>query len=383
MKKAVAALLAAAALPLAAAQDPWGCAQVPAAAFTPIALASPSGAGIDLAFVPYGGTAQKLHARGRDGQLRDVLLGFDDASQYCKGTLGDAGHPYFGALIGRVANRITNGHAVIDGRDAYFPINEAPGNDTLHGGTFGFDRKVWAVTLLNKSAALLQYTSPDGEMGFPGTLSVNVTYVIGEDSWTIAYSATALDADTIFAPTQHAYWNLAGSAALVTEHRMAVPDGAYVLDVSPFLLPTGALLSVADAASSFLDFRVEKAVGRDIGAGTLFSWGHGYDHAWIFGNWTSGQAPVERVRVVSPESGIGMAVSTDQPSVQIYSGNFLNGTIPQKSGQDPRAFYEHWGALAIEAQHYPDAPNHASFPPITLYKGQTYAQTTTYRFFVA
>ena len=313
----------------------WGCDALAAAgAFDSVTLFSPSGA-LSLSFIPYGGTAQSLRVPGAGGgRPVDVLLGFDDASQYCRGEVGDAGHPYFGALIGRVANRISRGTFSLDGAVVHTPINEPPpsgGNDTLHGGTFGYDRRVWAVQRLNASAARLSYFSPDGEMGFPGDLNVSVTYTLTEGSWVISYAGVAGSKDTVFAPTQHAYWNLNGGAARVLEHTLAMPTASRFVQVDAFLLPTGALGSVSDAANAFLDFTAEKPVGRDINATTRYSWGTGYDNAWVFDSWAPDGPVAERVRVFSPLSGIGMVVSSDQPSVQVYSGNFLNNSIPQVS----------------------------------------------------
>ena len=385
---ALVALLAAAPATLAQ-PDPWGCdALATQGAFDSVTLFSPSGA-LSLTFIPYGGTAQALRvpgAGGGGGKPVDVLLGFDDASQYCRGELGSAGHPYFGALIGRVANRISRGAFSLDGTEWHTPINEPPpagGNDTLHGGTFGFDRRVWAVQRLNESAARLTYSSPDGEMGFPGSLDAAVTYTLTEGAWVIEYSGVAGAVDTVFAPTQHAYWNLNGGAERVLEHLVTMSTATSFVEVDQFLLPTGAIGSVKDAANAFLDFTSEKPVGRDINATTRYAWGTGFDNAWVFdgGAWTPGGPAVERVRVFSPLSGIGMVVSSDQPSVQVYSGNFLNGTIPQKRAQNPAGFYEHWGALAIEMQHYPDSVNQPSFPTTTLKAGATYRQTTIYSFY--
>ena len=370
---------------LAARADPWGCDALPPSAFATHTLRSPDGR-LELDFLAYGGTAQRLRVRAHRDAAVDVLLGFDDATQYCRGTFGQAGHPYFGALIGRVANRISGGafpFAGCAGGECHTPVNELPGNDTLHGGTFGYDRRVWAVTPLNGSAAQLDYTSPAGEMGFPGELAVSVTYVLTEEpAWRILYAAHTTDgSDTVFAPTQHAYWNLNGARDLVLEHELSMPAGAHFVEVDQFLLPTGAIGAVRDRDADFLDFTRGKPVGRDINRTTVYSWGTGYDNAWIFDGWVPGGREQEQLTVVSPLSGIGMTFSTDQPSVQVYSGNFLNGTIPQKASQNPQAFYEHWGALAIEAQHFPDASSHPSFPPITLKSGEVYRQRTSYRFF--
>lgn len=383
------AAVAACLLVVAAAQDPWGCAQVPADAFVTRSLRSPHGA-IQLDFVPYGGTAQRLlvHSPIGPGPVVDVILGFDDATQYCYGTYGDAGHPYFGATIGRVANRISGGSfpfASCAGGTCYTPVNEPAGNDTLHGGTYGYDRRVWTVTSLNASAARLSYNSPSGEMGFPGALHVDVTYTLTDSppAWTIEYSARTTDgSDTVFSPTQHAYFNLNGAAFPATEHDLGMPNADRFVVVDEFLLPTGVVGSVKDPASAFLDFTVMHAVGRDINATTRYSWGTGYDNAFVFSDWSRGMAPREVARVFSPHTNIGMAIVTDQPSLQVYSGNQLSGTIPQKKSQGgANARYVHWGALALETQAYPDSVNHANFPSVVLRAGEVYGSRTSYRFF--
>jgi aldose 1-epimerase len=344
---------------------------------------------VALDFLPYGATAQRLRvASPLGGPVVDVLLGFDDGTVYCSGAYGDAGHPYFGANIGRVANRIRGGafpFAACAGGVCHTPINEVPGNDTLHGGLFGYDRRVWTVTPLNASAARLAYDSPDGEQGFPGALHVEVTYALsdGPPAWTIDYAARTTDgSDTVYAPTQHAYWNLNGAAFPATEHDLSMPLGDAFVEVDAFLVPTGKVGSVKAAGNEFLDFTVEHAVGRDINKTTRYSWGTGYDNAFVFSDWAPGMAPREVARVFSPHSNIGMAIVTDQPSLQVYSGNFLNGSIPQKASQGgPGARYAHWGALALETQHYPDAVNHANFPSVALRAGEAYASRTSYRFF--
>jgi len=358
------------------APPPFNCSTQPAGAFTPIELRSPGG-GLRLSFLPYGGTVQRLIVAG-GGPETDVVLGFDDPTQYCANAI----HPYFGALIGRVANRIAGGSFQLDGAPVRTPLNEVYSDgvsgDTLHGGWVGWDRRVWAVTVApGGAAATLSLQSPDGEEGFPGELSATVTYTLGaDDSWTIAYAATAGAADTVVAMTQHTYWNLNGARANVTEHELLLRGGDAFLAVDEHLIPTGAITPVA--AAPWMDFTRAKAVGRDIANGTATPAG-GYDNAWVFADWRAGAPPALRAEVFSPLSGIAMQVVTDQPSMQFYSGNFLDGTLPNKADQGP-GVYTRYDAMALEAQHYPDSVHQPTWPSIELKAGQTYRQLTSYRF---
>jgi aldose 1-epimerase len=356
--------------------DSWNCTDVAQrGGFAPYTLVSPSG-GIKLTFIPYGGTVQKVIVADRRGNSVDVVLGFDDPSQYCLGEFGQAGHPYFGAVIGRIANRIRGGNFVLNSKSYNTPINEPAGNDTLHGGTSGFDRQIWDVKPINSSSAVLSYLSPDGEMGFPGSVSLSVTYTLRDNVWVIEYDAVANDQDSVVGLTQHTYWNLNGCSQNVLEHVLYIPDGTRTVSVNEHLVPTGDLENVNEA----MDFRLPKPLSAGINQTTRYSWGTGYDNAYVFNNWTSGQTPTNRVSVFSAQTGIQMVVSTDQPAVQVYSGNQLSGSIPAKSDQPKGAFYQHWGALALEASNYPDAVNHMSFPSPVLRKGEHYKQTTMYSF---
>lgn len=352
----------------ATAADPYGCAALNASgAFNTVTLKSGD---IELRFIPYGGTVTNIFVKDRNGATKDIVLGFDDPTQYC----AFAQHPYFGALIGRVANRISNGTFVLDGVRAYTPINELPGNDTLHGGTIGFDRRQWSVSQTDASHAVLTLTSPDGEMGFPGDLDmITVKYGLEGSTWTIDYEATSGSSDSVCSLTQHTYWNLNGGVGDVLDHVLEMKSATRVLEVTSFLLPTGAFVNVS--AQRPLDFTQAKSVGRDINATLAFSWGHGYDFAWVFDNWIAGKQ-VPQLNVFSPATGISLEMATDQISAQVYSGNFLNGSIPAKAGQG--GSYPHWGALALEAQALPDAVNHVNFPSVIVKAGQTYRQSTSY-----
>ena len=282
-----------------------------------------------------------------------------------------------------MANRI-NGSFVLGGATVTTPVNEAwsgGGGDTLHGGWVGFDRNVWKVERAPGGAsATLRLESPDGDEGFPGALSVAVTYTVGDDdSWDILYEATA-HADTVVALTQHTYWNLNGARATVLEHELELRGASTYLAVDEHLIPTGAFAPVS--AAPWMDFGTPKPIGRDIANGTVTPTG-GYDNAWVFDGWRPQQPPQVRARVFSPLSRVGMEVLTDQPSIQFYSGNFLDGTLKNKADQGPGS-YTRYDALALEAQQFPDAVHHAGapgWPSVELRAGQTYSQRTAYRFF--
>lgn len=328
--------------------------------------------GSKLSFIPFGGTVTNFIIHDSNGSPVDVVLGFDDPRQYC----ANESHPYFGALIGRVANRISNGKFHLNGNVYSTPINEPAGNDTLHGGTIGFDRRTWFVVLLSKSTAMLTYRSPDGEMGFPGDLQVRVTYTLDDDNtWHIDYSAVATE-DTVVALSQHTYWNLNGAKSNILDHVVHMPNAGHYIQVDKQLIPTGV---IGDTSKDFwLDFTKPKCVGKDISLGTVTPSG-GYDNAFVLDGWAKGKDAKIQATVSSKSSGIKMEVYTDQPSLQMYSGNFLDGTFPVKKTQGAEGYYEHWGALVFEAQHYPDSVNHPDWPSVILKQGEMYRQRTSYR----
>jgi len=364
----------------------FACDAQPQGAFEAIELSN-SARTTRATLIRYGATLTHLvFAGGRKGPV-DVVLGWDDAREYC----ASPQHTYFGATIGRVANRIGHGSFELEGKEYRTPLNE-DGFDTLHGGWKGFDRRVFDVVAKTGNSVTLQYISPDGEEGFPGTVTLQVTHTVTEDDeWLISYNATT-DEDTVLALTNHAYFNLNGNVEntpTVMEHIMKVPTGDKYVEVDAKLLPTGVVAPVADAPA--LDFRSGKALGRDIDQGTVTPMG-GYDNAWLFSGW-SPDAPLREspvlVEVHTPLTGIGLRMRTTEPSVQIYSGNFLNGTdpatrIPRKRSQSfgmETQFYQWRGAFTLEAQHYPDSVRVPQFPSVVLRKGEVYTQHTGYQLF--
>jgi aldose 1-epimerase len=310
--------------------------------------------------------------------------------RYCS----NAEHTYFGATIGRIANRVKNCEFPLDGKTYKLSCNEKE-YDTIHGGEVGFDRRVWTSVHQTPSSVTWAYSSPDGEMGFPGDLAVNVTHTITEDNtWEITYSATT-ETKTVVAMTNHAYFNLNANidnTLTVVGHTMSIPTGKILQQVTTapdyHLIATGKSNPI-DSGSVWDFYTKPKLIGEDIDKGSVTALG-GYDNAWIFSDWKPGMASRAVVTVESPKTGIKLVMKTDQPSVQIYTGNFLNGTDPalrllrkksQSFGSDPQ--YYHWrGAFTLEAQQWIDAVNNPDFPSVVIEKGNSYSQSTAYSFSV-
>jgi aldose 1-epimerase len=321
--------------------------------------------GVQAQVTTYGATLVALRAPDRAGALGDVVLGFDDLAGY----LGD--QPYLGAVCGRVANRIDRGRFELSGETYTLAINNGPNH--LHGGPGGFHRRVWAARERESAdgpSVELAYLSPDGEEGYPGNLSVAVVYTLTDrDELRLDYAATT-DRDTVVNLTNHAYFNLAGGGDIL-DHEIELAASRFV-PIGPTLIPTGELRAVRGTP---FDFTTPERIGARIDAGDeQIRCGLGYDHTWVLDKpaGTLGLA----ARVHAPATGRVMEVSTTEPGVQFYSGNFLDGSVVGRGGQ----IYQRRGALCLETQHFPDSPNQPQFPSIVLRPGQTYAQTTIYRF---
>jgi len=382
-------LMLPAALAVSVVSDPppsfFNCSAQPDYAFEPVTLMNSRG--LEASMIAYGATMTHLLVPDASGAKRDVLLGWDDRTQYC----ASAQHTYFGATIGRIANRVANCSFGLEGQTYDLSCNEHD-FDTLHGGVIGFDRQVWKAVARSSNSVTWSHFSPDGEMGFPGDLQVNVTHTITDDNeWTIGYSALAGGKTTVVAMSNHAYFNLnanVNNTPTVLEHILHMPTAKHALEVSLapdyHLIPSGKVIDIA--RGSALDFTDPKPLGTDIDRGVVTAEG-GYDNAWIFE-----PAPRHEQHVVSlssPLTGIRLDMSTDQPSVQVYTGNFLNGNddtqIPRKASQtfgDKAQFYQWRGAVTLEAQQYPDAVHHNNFPSVELEAGKRYTQRTSYRFSV-
>ena len=305
-----------------------------------------------------------LKVPDRNGVMGDVVLGFDKFEDYLKPP------PYFGAIIGRYGNRIAHGKFTLNGVE--YTLAKNNGDNSLHGGIRGFDKRLWIAREAANQALELSYTSADGEEGYPGNLSVKVTYTLTDNNeLQIDYAATT-DKDTVLNLTNHSYFNLAGQGeGDVLSHRVAIYADRFT-PVDKGLIPTGELRSVAGTP---FDFRQPHAIGERIDSGDeQLAFGKGYDHNFVL---NSGGAALDIVaKVTEAKSGRVMEVLTTEPGLQFYTGNQLNGTLTGKGGKTygPRA------AFCMETQHFPDSPNKPDFPPVVLKPGVHYQSTTIYRF---
>jgi len=317
--------------------------------------------GMQVSLTNYGGTLTTLMVKDKSGQLGNVILGYDSLEGYQQ-----KGNPFFGALIGRYGNRIANATFTLDQKKYQLAANDH--GNTLHGGLKGFDKVVWeAKPLPGDSSIQLNYTSKDGEEGFPGNLQVQVVYTLkSDDAIQIEYKATT-DQPTPVNLTNHSYFNLsAGMDSTILQHELYLNAARYTA-VNDVLIPTGSIDSVKNTA---MDFLSPKLIGKDISQVK-----GGYDHNWVLNKEGTGISLA--ATVYHPASGRFMEMYTTEPAVQFYSGNFLDGTlIHTKTGGK----YVQHSALCLEAQHYPDSPNQPTFPSTILKPGEVYQQTTIYKF---
>lgn len=326
--------------------------------------------GMTARLIGYGAALQSLHVPDRHGRLDDVVLGYATLGEY-------VGHPqYFGATIGRYGNRIANGRFVLDGRTVQVPATDGP--NALHGGVHGFDARVWEVDAVSGPGGPAQVafrrTSPDGEEGFPGRLEIRATYTLDEEALTLDYLATA-DAPTVVNLTNHSFFNLCGegSGRGALDHLVTIHADAFT-PVNETMIPTGEIRPVDGGA---MDFRSPTPVVARIrdGAEPQLVLGRGYDHNYVLRGGVTAE-PRPAVRACDPVSGRVLEISTTEPGVQFYSGNFLDGTRTGKSG----LLYRQGDGLCFETQHFPDAPNHPTFPSTRLDPGQTHRSRTVWRF---
>ncbi|CAL9560092.1 aldose epimerase family protein [Streptomyces pilosus] len=324
--------------------------------------------GTRMRVLSYGGIVQSLEIPDRRGRHANVSLGFDTLEEYV------ASSPYFGALIGRYGNRIGRGRFTLDGKEYQLSVND--GENSLHGGAQGFDKRVWDVEPFTRGSDVglhLYYTAVDGEMGYPGTLRTKVTYTLtrGGD-WRVDYEATT-DKPTVVNLTSHVYWNLAGEGSgSVYDHELSIAASRYT-PVDSGLIPTGELARVAGTP---FDFRRAKPVGRDIRtAHQQVLYGQGFDHNWVLDKGITTR-PEHAATLRDPSSGRTLRIATGEPGLQFYSGNFLDGTLVGSGGR----VYRQGDGLCLETQHFPDAPNRPSFPSTVLRPGETYRTTTVHSF---
>ncbi len=310
----------------------------------------------------YGAILTELHVPDKNGKLGDIVLGFDNLKGYLDGS------PYFGATVGRVANRIAKGKFKLKGKEYTLATNNGPNH--LHGGKVGFDKVVWqAATSADGKSVSFHYTSKDGEEGYPGALKVRVTYTLTDDNeLKVDYEATA-DQATPVNLTHHSYFNLGGAAAgTILDHELTLQADTYT-PTDDTLIPTGEVKPVAGTP---LDFTAPTAIGKRIDQ--LKGEPGGYDHNFVLRGKMGELRSAAIVR--DPKSGRMMEILTTEPGLQFYSGNFLDGKLKGKGGV---TYVKHHG-FCLEAQHYPDSVNQPHFPTVILEPGQTYKQTTVHKF---
>jgi aldose 1-epimerase len=322
--------------------------------------------GMRVAITNYGGRIVSIIVPDRKGQMADVALGFDNLDGYL------ATNPFFGALVGRCANRIGGAKFTLDGKEYHLAANDGP--NSLHGGMKGFDKQLWKAREVpgQRPALELTYLSKDGEENYPGNLSVKVVYTLmGNNAFQIDYTATT-DKDTLLNLTNHSYFNLAGqgNGDILKQEMMINADSFTPIDAT--LIPTGEIRRVEGTP---LDFRKSTPIGERIDADDeQLKFGKGYDHNFVLNR--SGHGLTLAARATDPESGRVLEVLTTQPGIQFYTGNFLDGTIHGKDGK----VYGRRSAFCLETQHFPDSPNKPRFPSTELKPGQTYHETTVFKF---
>ena len=317
---------------------------------------------VEARIMTYGGIIVSLRTPDRNGKLDDVVLGYDSVDKYIAQT------PYFGAIIGRYANRIAHGSFQLDRKTYSIPKNN--GDNALHGGTRGFDKVVWTARQI-KDGVELVYVSKDGDQGFPGKLTTTVRYTLDGSALRIEYSATT-DKDTVLNLTNHSYFNLAGQGEGDVLGHVVKIDASRFTPVDAAQIPTGELKPVEGTP---FDFRMPHAIGERIDADDVqLHIGGGYDHNFVLDH-----APGELAQaaeVYEPTTGRILRVLTTEPGVQLYTGNNLDGSITGKEGR----VYKRRFAFCLETQHFPDSPNHANFPSTELEPGQEFHSVTVFQF---
>lgn len=324
--------------------------------------------GMTVGVIDFGATITSLAAPDRDGVMADVVLGFDTLAPYVDDS------PYFGALVGRYANRIAGGRFVLDGRSIALPVNNGPNH--LHGGAVGFDKVLWQAdpfTDPGGAGVVLRYRSVDGEQGYPGNVNVTVLYRLDDDNSLLMQCRAVSDAPTPVNLTQHSYFNLAGAGDILG-HVLQINAARYT-PIDANSIPLGPL---AEVAGTPFDFRTARTVGSHIGVNDLqLQHGGGYDHNFVLTKPAPGVLS-HAASLVDPGSGRRLDLYTEEPGVQFYSGNFLDGSLHGKGRS-----YPYRGGLCLEPQHFPDSPNQPAFPDTILRPGCHYATTSRYVFSAA
>ncbi len=327
--------------------------------------------GMQATVITYGGVLQSLLVPDKHGKLADVVLGFDDVQGY------QGGSAFFGATIGRFGNRLAGGAFELDGKRYQVPLNDGP--NALHGGAQGFDKQVWQATPVKGDGwvgVTLTYLSKDGEMGFPGNLKTEVTYSLNEhNELRIAYQANT-DKPTVLNLTNHSYFNLAGAGNGDILKQVATLHASHYTPVNATLIPTGELAPVKGTP---MDFLTPTPIGRHIkDKHPQLAFAEpkqgGFDFNWALD--AKGDIKQLAAEVHDPQSGRRLQLYTSEPGVQFYTSNFLDGSVKGKAGKT----YLHWGGFTLETQHFPDAPNQPAFASTRLNPGQTYTQTSVFKF---
>lgn len=325
--------------------------------------------GMEIRIITYGGIITSWTAPDKNGNYKDIVLGYNTLAEY------EAETPYFGALIGRYGNRIAKGKFSLDNKEYTLAVNN--GVNHLHGGLKGFDKVVWdAKTIISDSTVSLElsYLSKDMEEGYPGNLETKVTYTLNnKDELSVSYEATT-DKPTIVNLTQHSYFNLTADFNKdILGHELVINADSF-LPVDKTLIPTGEF---RDVTGTPFDFKTSKTIGTHIDNENIqLKNGLGYDHCWVLNDQDNGVRFV--ASAYEPISGRLLEVFSDEPGIQFYSGNFLDGTLPSKN----KGMYQHRTGFCLETQHYPDSPNQNHFPSVVLLPGDEYASNTMFRFSV-
>ena len=325
--------------------------------------------GMEVHAISYGGIITSILVPDRRGRFEDVVLGYDNAESYVKNN-----GPYMGAIIGRYANRIAKGMFMLDGQTFKLATNNGPNH--LHGGNKGFDKVMWQEEEFRNAdgvGVIFRYTSPDGEEGYPGTLKAQVTYTLTDRNELIVDYLATTDKPTLVNLTHHSYFNLSGGKRDILEHELTINADQYT-PIDATSIPTGEIASVEGTP---FDFRKPMAIGSRIAqAAEQLRNGKGYDHNFVVNR--RDDRVVHAARVYEPSTGRVLDVSTTEPGLQFYSGNFLDGSIKGKSG---RAYPQRFG-FCLETQHFPDSPNQPKFPSTVLRPGKEYRSRTVYAFSV-
>lgn len=335
----------------------------PKGEITLVTLTNKSGATVVLS--SFGAGIYKVEVPDRNGRMEDVILGYADPADY----IGDG--PCAGKCPGRYANRIAKGNLNVEGVDYQLEVNNGP--NALHGGSEGFQNQIWRIVSVTDNSVDMEYVSADGEANYPGKLTVTARYEWTDDNVLKLTLSAVTDAPTVVNLTNHAYWNLAGhNAGSVLEHELRLNASRY-LPTDDTLIPQG---EIAPVAGTPMDFTEAKALGRDIKADfPALNFGKGYDNCWVIDGWKPGKMQTAAV-LADSRTGRMLTVETDQPGVQIYTGNWLAGSPKNKSGRG----YDDYDGVAIECQDFPDAPNHPNFPSTLLRPRETYSRHINFKF---